>query len=271
MTRSFLALPTWSLPSLLVCLLAASGLLTACEEEATSIGRDRLDAGAPGDDDDDDDMVGDDDDDDMMGDDDDDDDDGVACDRTNPCDDDEFCDVDGASCGGRLGAGTCARRPDVCTTECTGVCGCDGLSYCNDCTAQLAGVDVADDTACLGRAACDAQLVRARGDCDAIYGYYWDGTECTGLSGCSCEGADCDVLHDDVASCQRAFVECLGEDPCAAMDARAVGACDAIVGVAWNGRSCVSLSGCSCEGADCVIAERLTLEACRTLYDDCGP
>ncbi len=55
---------------------------------------------------------------------------------------------------------------------------------------------------------------------------------------------------------------------CAAQDARGVGACDLFLGYAWNGTSCVSLSGCSCTGAACRSLYS-TPEACRAAYPSC--
>ena len=55
---------------------------------------------------------------------------------------------------------------------------------------------------------------------------------------------------------------------CAAQDASGVGACDLFLGYAWNGSSCVGLSGCSCAGAACRSLFS-TPEACRAAYPSC--
>ncbi len=55
---------------------------------------------------------------------------------------------------------------------------------------------------------------------------------------------------------------------CAAQDASGVGACDLFLGYAWNGSTCVSLSGCSCSGAACRSLFS-TPEACRAAYPSC--
>lgn len=60
----------------------------------------------------------------------------------------EYCDHEAGSCGAGDVLGTCRALPTMCTKECTTVCGCDGVSYCNPCTAHLAGVDDAADTTC---------------------------------------------------------------------------------------------------------------------------
>ncbi len=55
----------------------------------------------------------------------------------------EFC--DGAGCGT---AGTCTRRPDVCDLVYDPVCGCDGATYSNACTANVAGERIASTGVC---------------------------------------------------------------------------------------------------------------------------
>jgi hypothetical protein len=66
-----------------------------------------------------------------------------------PCALNEYCEYDdSAACGGDDSTGLCLPRPDGCTPDCPGVCGCDGESYCNECTAHAAGVDVDPKASC---------------------------------------------------------------------------------------------------------------------------
>jgi hypothetical protein len=67
---------------------------------------------------------------------------GAACSR------DQFCAFEDGSCGSADATGVCEPRPQGCTEDCPGVCGCDGNFYCNACMAHNAGVEVSAMASC---------------------------------------------------------------------------------------------------------------------------
>ena len=65
----------------------------------------------------------------------------------------------------------------------------------------------------LSHDACSAMDAKAAADpeagsCDCILGYAWDGTKCTMLGDCFCEGEDCDKLTMDKSECEEAHSGC---------------------------------------------------------------
>lgn len=61
----------------------------------------------------------------------------------------QFCDyAPSAMCGAADAPGTCQPRPELCADIFAPVCGCDGKTYGNACTAHRAGVDDASKGEC---------------------------------------------------------------------------------------------------------------------------
>ena len=80
---------------------------------------------------------------------------GPSCRSTSECAAGTFCNFPiSAACGDSGPIGTCEPIVAVCTQDFTPVCGCDGMTYPNTCTANAAGVSVATVGEC-GGVECD--------------------------------------------------------------------------------------------------------------------
>jgi hypothetical protein len=66
-----------------------------------------------------------------------------------PCAADEYCDYPpGQMCNWADGGGECKKRPQVCPELYMPVCGCDNMTYGNDCRAAVAGQGTAYQGEC---------------------------------------------------------------------------------------------------------------------------
>jgi predicted RNase H-like HicB family nuclease len=77
-----------------------------------------------------------------------------------PCDDGEFCRLPRGTCNSADLMGICAEIPNACPRVWAPVCGCDGVTYGNECEALRAGVQIDHAGVCLSDLTC-----RSNDDC----------------------------------------------------------------------------------------------------------
>ena len=64
------------------------------------------------------------------------------------CEDGSYCHFETGACLTPDAAGECRVIKPMCTREFKPVCGCDGQTYSNACTANAAGVSIASEGSC---------------------------------------------------------------------------------------------------------------------------
>src|SRR5688572_29259667 len=117
------------------------------------------------------------------------------------CPSDEFCDFPSDTCGVSDEQGRCRVRPRSCDDQFEPVCGCDGITHSNECSANAAGTDVSAIGSCpvpAGQFACGSRTCEIdtqycqRGVSDI--GGEPDSFECRPLPSSCGAGASCGCL-----------------------------------------------------------------------------
>lgn len=110
-----------------------------------------------------------------------------ACRSNADCQDTELCAA--GFCGG---FGVCEPRPESCDPDAENpVCGCDGMTYQNDCFADQAGVRLATTTACV----CSDNSVCVDGQFCAL------DDSCSNPGFCAQPPESCDTASEPVCGC----------------------------------------------------------------------
>jgi hypothetical protein len=122
------------------------------------------------------------------------------------CASDEWCDYpDSATCGNFDVEGVCRPRPTSCGKNLQPVCGCDFITYSNVCLAEMAGVDIASNTACeTPVATCGGESGGVCGQnqyCDYPAGQMCDWADGTGT--CKDRPQGCTDIYDPVCGCDN--------------------------------------------------------------------
>jgi len=166
------------------------------------------------------------------------------------CAEDEYCAYEpGDLCGAADASSTCLPRPESCDLMYEPVCGCDGVTYGNDCVAAAAGTGVMSEGDCpvVGEASCTVRGIEVPSGATV-------GAE-DGCNTCSC--SDGSLACTRMACPQPTSCGGEGDAPCAADEYCAYTAGEGTCGYADAPSICLKrpsacveerTSACGCDG-----------------------
>jgi hypothetical protein len=189
------------------------------------------------------------------------------------CDDGQFCNFsEDATCGSGDQTGTCEDLPETCDTVYAPVCGCDEVTYGNECDAHAKGVSVAKDGACDGGTTCGGLGGLSCGSdefCDYPREAQCGITDQTGI--CAPKPTVCDAVYSPVCGCDSKTYGSACEANGQGISVAATGTCEGDPNPEGCKNDDVCAEGEFCDfGARCALsAESAHVGVCKSIPTTC--
>jgi hypothetical protein len=141
------------------------------------------------------------------------------------CADGDYCNYPDRQCGRDHSTGLCIPKPFSCWPDYEPVCGCDGETYTNACTAASLGVTVERQGECFGRCGGPDEVECPEGQyCDLAAGEGCDADDAEGR--CRPQPQACQTIFAPVCSCGGATFDSACAAAAAGASLRGPGECE---------------------------------------------